>query len=118
MPGVFLERHLETICHRLGRVVGDDVACLEAAIGVVGLLGLGGVDIHLRCDGRERQAGARHHAAAPDRRNDRGQALDLLHQLARTGGLSGDDAQIVVGMDKLGRRFRDDLGKDRLTRGG
>lgn len=48
MPGQILERNLEAIRNSLGRVIGDDVAGLEAAVGIVGLFWLGGDDVNLR----------------------------------------------------------------------
>ena len=57
VPGQLLERHPEPVRHRVRRIVGNDVPGAEASRGVIRLLGLGGVDLHLRCDGREGQAG-------------------------------------------------------------
>ena len=37
MPGEILERHLQPVGHGLRRIIGDDVAGLERAVGVIGL---------------------------------------------------------------------------------
>ena len=114
MPGELLQRHLEPVRDRVRRVVGDDVAGLEAAVGVVGLLGLGGIDRGPARDIREREAGARDHAAAADRRDHGIESLDLLGELQRAGRLSRDHPGIVVGVDEVRPRLLLDLGEGRL----
>ena len=54
-------------------------------MGVVRLLGLGRDDLDLGRQRRKRQAGARDHAAAADRRHDRIQPVDLLDQFLGRG---------------------------------
>ncbi len=118
VPGEFLERHLEAVGHSVGRVVGDDAAGAETAGGVVGLLGLGGVDLDVGGRGRKREAGARDHAAATDRRDHGVEPIHLPEQLARAGRLPRDHPRIVVGVDEVGPGRRLHLGERRLARGG
>ena len=54
MPGQILQRHQQPVGDGLGRIISDDVARFEAAVGVIGLLGLGGDDPGFR---RQRRQG-------------------------------------------------------------
>ena len=67
------------LCKR--SIIRDDVSCLEAAVGIVGLLWLGRDHLGLRGQGRECQAGARDHAAAANWRHDHVETVSLLHEL-------------------------------------
>ena len=100
------------------RVVLDDVPCLQGPRGVVGVLRLGGVDLRLRCDVRQRQAGARDHAAAPDRGDDDVERARVLHELQRARRLPGDHPRIVVGVNEVRARPVDEFLQGRLARGG
>eukprot|EP01023_Acetabularia_acetabulum_P066968 TRINITY_DN9132_c0_g1_i3.p3 TRINITY_DN9132_c0_g1~~TRINITY_DN9132_c0_g1_i3.p3 ORF type:complete len:238 (-),score=45.10 TRINITY_DN9132_c0_g1_i3:142-855(-) len=64
------------------------------------------------------QAGARNHPAAANGCDHGIEPLDLIHHLARTGALPGDDPRVVIGVHELGPGFGLDLGKDRLARRG
>ena len=101
VPGQVLQRHQKTVGDGLGRIVGDDMPGLEAAIGVIGLFRFGRDHLRLRRQRRERQAGARDHAAAADRGDDEIEPVSILDQFLRARPLPRDHPGIVVGMDEI-----------------
>jgi RND family efflux transporter MFP subunit len=90
----------QTIGDGLGGIDRYPAALPERPTGVVRLLRLASDDPDIRGLAPGRDRSARHQPPATDRRQDEPEVPDLLHQLERRRPLPGDDAIVVVGMDR------------------
>src|SRR5882672_1030726 len=89
--------------------VGDSVtgvqrlqgAAGKGAVGVIGALGLAAKDVNSRADALGAEAGATEQSAAAYGCENGIQVAHIFEELLYGGGLSGDDAVVVVGMDQM-----------------
>lgn len=95
------------------KTVGDGVAGIERlesaggerAIGVIGFGRLAAEEVNVGTDGFGAEAAAAEKAAAADRSEEGVDVGDLFQKLFGGGGLAGDDAIVIVGMDEDGAGF-------------
>src|SRR6202171_197745 len=84
----------------------------ERAVGVVGTRGLGAEVSHERSNAFGAEARSAQEASAANWRKDGVKIAHFFEQFFCGGGLAGDDAIVVVGMNKVRSGFRLDASGD------
>lgn len=107
----------EAVGDGVARIEGLEGASGQGAVGVVGAGGFAAEDVDIGAEGFGAEAGAAEKATAADRSEDGVEIGDLFEELFGGGGLAGDDAVVVIGMDEDGAGFGLDTGTGFGARG-
>ena len=93
------QRSAETVRNRVARIEGLQSAGSKRAVGVIRARGFAAENVNIGADGFCAQASAAQKAAAAYRRENGVEVRNFFEKLFRGGGLTCDDAVVVVGVD-------------------